>query len=90
MFRKDIYKEIRGRSEDRTGRKGDRPMVINFEERVRRKKEKSAYRQELVEKIAEWHRVNRTQMSRSRFYMEYLRDGFPLYVLERMVEEISA
>lgn len=64
-------------------------MVISFEQKLAQKKGKVAYRDELVDKIVKWHEENEQDEPKGDFYLDHLRQGLPLHMLEQIAERLS-
>ncbi len=62
-------------------------MVISFERHLKRKQEKEAYRLELIAKIVERHAALGQELSDS--YLEHLKLGFPIEILESIVQKLD-
>ena len=63
-------------------------MVINFQDFKQRKTEKQDYRDGLVSKIESIYKEENPENKES-FYLEHVRNGFPIHVLEGILERLE-
>ncbi|MFW7380909.1 MAG: hypothetical protein ACOH5I_18985 [Oligoflexus sp.] len=63
-------------------------MVIDFAKMKARRDEKLAYRQNLINRIVAHYQETNHEMLDS-FYMEHVRHGFPIHVLEEIAERLD-
>ncbi|SMF56274.1 hypothetical protein [Pseudobacteriovorax antillogorgiicola] len=63
-------------------------MVLNFQDFKKRKAEKQSYRDSLVNKIVDHYSEENLEKDNS-FYLEHVRTGFPIHVLEGILERLE-
>lgn len=62
-------------------------MVIPFDRHLRRKREREEYRLELIDRIVSYHRAQGYDSEDS--YLEHVRTGFPIEILENIIEKLE-
>jgi len=63
-------------------------MVIDFAKGKAKRDKKVAYRQRLVSRIIACYQLTNSEVLDS-FYMEHVRSGFPIHVLEEIAERLE-
>lgn len=62
-------------------------MVIPFDRHLKRKQEREEYRRELIDRIVNYHQAHGYDPSDS--YLEHVRTGFPIEILENIVQKLE-
>ncbi|MFY7928382.1 MAG: hypothetical protein ACOVS5_05895 [Oligoflexus sp.] len=65
-------------------------MVVSFEKYHNRRQKKLAYRQELVERIFAHHRQLPHGDAEDSFFLQHVREGFPINILENILARLDA
>lgn len=64
-------------------------MVIPFDRHFKKRKQREQYRLDLVERILSHHRQNPLGESEGSMYIEHVKDGFPIEILENIVDKLE-
>lgn len=64
-------------------------MVIRFEKYLSRRLQREEYRKALVERILAFHRNSPNGEKEDSMYLQHVRSGFPIDVLESIVQKIE-
>ena len=64
-------------------------MVIPFDRYLSRRVQKEDYRKELVAKILAHHRASPNGEREDSMYLDHVRSGFPIDVLEGIVQKLE-
>jgi hypothetical protein len=64
-------------------------MVIPFDRHLKRRKQQEQYRQELVDRILSHHRMSSDADPQSDGYIEHVKEGFPIEILENIVQKLE-
>lgn len=64
-------------------------MVLDFKRFQEKRQKKANYRRQLVEQIVEHHRRAGHQEAHNVLYLEHLESGFPIHILEGIVERLT-
>jgi len=64
-------------------------MVIPFDRHFKKRKQREQYRLDLVERILSHHGQNPLGESEGSMYIEHVKDGFPIEILENIVDKLE-
>ena len=64
-------------------------MVIPFDRHFKRRKQQEQYLKELVDRILTHHREHPTGESDGSMYIEHVKAGFPIDILENIVQKLE-
>lgn len=64
-------------------------MVLSFQQHHKKRVQRQEYRQRLVARITELHQQAGDDELKNELYLEHLREGFPIHILENILERLS-
>lgn len=64
-------------------------MVIPFDRHLKRRKQQEQYRKELVDRILSHHRSSPDGEAENDGYLEHVKEGFPIEILENIVQKLE-
>ena len=64
-------------------------MVVDFQVHLNRRRQRSSYRAELVEKILAYHLRDPEGEKDGSLYLEHVKNGFPVHILENILERLE-
>ncbi len=64
-------------------------MLLDFQSHFDRRRQRSSYRAELVEKILAYNSQDPEGEREGSLYLEHVKNGFPVHILENILQRLE-